>query len=118
MALNGARLVRVEERLLGWVTGGEDGFVPWRPPTAQEEQRWDREGEELAALIERAEHREVSAAEADGIEALLRRLADEREAETAKMERTRRILTGGGTSHGKLPLASGCTCGVCEDWRR
>ena len=63
------RVTRIEEtlrRMLGRVSGGggsgDDGFVPWRPLTAEEQARWDRESAELEALIERIERGEASAA--------------------------------------------------------
>jgi hypothetical protein len=119
------RVTRIEEtlrRLLGRAPGGggsgDDGFAPWKPPSPAQQARWDRESAELEALIERIERAEASAAELDGVEAMLRRLEGEREVEEARMERTRRVLAGDGTMHGRAPMGLSCACGVCEDYRR
>ena len=112
------RVVRIEEtlrRLLGRGGCGAGDFRPW-PATAQEEAQWHRATAELEALIERLD--EASAAELDGAEMLLKRLEGERVAEESRMARARSVLFGAGTSHGRLPLASECACGCCEDFRR
>jgi uncharacterized protein with von Willebrand factor type A (vWA) domain len=118
MATNDGRFARLEERLLGWVTGGGgsggDDFAPWQPLTVAAQAQWDRE----TALIERIERGEASETELDDVEALIRRLADERAVEERAIARTRRALSGGGTAHGRLPMALSCACGCCKDFRR